>query len=152
LENPPPFIRTPTKAAKGAKRNGQKYEVKAQEYLKELYGNKYIPSPWFKFFDRGTEQLKWCQPDGLLIDLRRGLITIVEIKLKHTPRAWWQLEKQYLPLMKHIFGEDFNYALVEFVKWYDPSTAFPCEISKRAYIHEARPSQFQVTIWRPKSY
>lgn len=150
LLEPPPFLKKKRKCAKGAKRNGQKYEECAQKYLTEVYGNNYIPGPWFKFFDKGTEQLKWCQPDGLLIDVKRGLITIVEIKLKHTSRAWWQLEKKYLPVLKHIFGEDFKFAMVEMVKWYDCAETFPCEVTLRPHIHDARPTHFQVTIWRPR--
>jgi hypothetical protein len=114
------------------------------------HGKKYIPSPWFKYFDEGSEKVRWCQPDGLYIDVRKGLIVLVEVKLKHTATAWWQLEKKYLPVVRKVFGNDFRYALVEVVKWYDPMIPFPVNVIMRDWIPDAKPGKFQVTIWNPK--
>lgn len=135
---------------KGAKWLGIKYERRAQEHLEEKYGEKYIPSPWIKYFDSGDERLKWCQPDGLYIDVRRGLVVIVEIKLRHTPLAWWQLEMKYKPLIEKLFGPEFKVALVEFVKWYDGTSPYPVPVSLRPSLADGRPGDFQVTIWRPR--
>ena len=151
LTEAPTFVTKKRKVKKrGAKWLGIKYEQRAQAHLEELYGERYIPSPWFKYFDNGDERLKWCQPDGLYIDVKRGLIVIVEIKLRHTPRAWWQLEKKYLPVLRYVFGTDFKYALVEYTKWYDGTEPYPVPVSLRPSLADAQPGDFQVTIWRPK--
>lgn len=134
---------------RGAKWQGIKYERKAQEHLQKLYGERYVASPWIRYFDLVEEKLKWCQPDGIYFDVYRGLIVIVEIKLRHTPIAWWQLEKKYRPLVSHLFGPDFKVAVVEFVKWYDGTEPYPAPISLRRSLADARPDDFQVTIWRP---
>lgn len=126
------------------------YEAKAQAYLCNLYGDAYIPSPWFKYFDSGIEKVKWCQPDGLLIDIKKGTITIVEIKLKHTIGAWWQLQHKYLQVVKEVFGNSFSYPFVELVQWYDAETQYPVPIELKGDVHKARQGRFQVTIWNPK--
>ena len=139
-----------TTRLRGAKKKGVIYESLAQRHLQEVYGDAYIPSPWFKYFDAGEEKVKWCQPDGLLIDVKRGLITIVEIKLKHTANAWWQLQFKYFPVVKKVFGDLFSYPFVEVVQWYDTSNIFPVSYTLRGDLREASPSGFQVTIWNPK--
>jgi hypothetical protein len=152
LKEAPSFVTKKRKQyKKGAKYLGLKYEKRAQEHLEQTYGDRYVPGPWFKYFDKGDEELKWCQLDGLYIDVKRGLIVLVEIKLRHTSHAWWQLEKKYLPVVKHVFGLDFKYALVEFVKWYDGTEPYPVPISLRPCLADANERDFQVTIWRPRS-
>lgn len=69
--------------------------------------------------------MRWCQTDGLLIQPQGGLITIVEIKYQHTPDAWFQLRELYEPVVRRAFGPAWEVALLEVVKWYDPSTFFP---------------------------
>lgn len=153
LTSPPQFASKERKVPKrGAKYLGILYERKAQQHLTQTYGERYIPSPWFKYFDTGDERLKYCQPDGLYIDIKRGLIVIVEIKLKHTPAAWWQLEKKYLQVVRSVFGTQFKYALVEFVKWYDGTEPYPVPVHLKPTLYDATPKDFQVTIWRPKKY
>ena len=126
------------------------YETKAQQRLLDLYGECYIPSPWFKYFDLAEEKVKWCQPDGLLIDIHKGTITIVEIKLKHTPNAWWQLQFKYLPVVKKVFGDTFTYPFVEFVQWYEKGHSYPVPFELRGDLEDAKSGGFQVTIWNPK--
>ncbi len=150
LSEPPAFATKKRKAKKkGAKYLGIKYEEKAQAYLLRKYKGKYAPSPWFKYFDAGDESLKWCQPDGVYVDVKRKLLVIVEIKLRHCPGAYWQLIHKYLPVLKHIYGVDFKYATVELCKWYDGTEPYPVAISLRPEVADAKPGDFQVTIWKP---
>lgn len=150
LQEAPSFATKKRKQRKkGAKYLGIKYEAKAQAYLLERYKGKYAPSPWFKYFDAGDESLKWCQLDGVYVDVKRNLIVLIEIKLKHTPAAWWQLQHKYLPVLKHLYGSKYKYALVELVKWYDGTEPYPVPVSLRPNIEDAKPGDFQVTIWKP---
>ena len=91
-----------------------------------------------------------CQPDGLLIDIPEGRITIIEIKLQHTPAAWWQLEMLYAPVLSSLFaGGKFDFCLVEAVKWLDPSVPFPVTFQKLPDITFAEPGRFGVHICNP---
>ena len=151
LDSPPAFAVKVRRPKKGAKYLGIKYEEKVQKFLLKEYKGKYAPSPWFKYFDSGDENLKWCQPDGIYVDLKRKLIVIVEIKLRHTSAAWWQLERKYLPVVRHLYGEDYKYALVEVCKWFDGTEPFPVPISLRADLADAKVGSFQVTICKPRN-
>jgi hypothetical protein len=108
----------------GIRAVGVKYERKAQRELMASLGQDYIASPWIYF--RGSLGWRWCQPDGLLIDVARGLITIVEIKLTHTTRAWWQCRKLYEPVLRAMFPLHlWRICVVEVVRYFDPATWFP---------------------------
>lgn len=145
-KNPPPFLATTPKNLKGARRLGVKYEGFVQAQLLDQYEEKYIPSPWLKYREINDEKFHWAQPDGLLIDLRSGLIIIVEIKLRHTSDAWWQTQMKYLPLLKKLFGDDFSFGIMEVVKWYDPAVAFPVNYRMLPQIHYLRANEFGVHI------
>lgn len=108
---------------KGAKGAGVRYEERVQQVLLTDYYSSYLPSPWLRFVD--DHGVRWCQPDGLIIDVSGGRITIVEMKTSHTGEAWWQLHKLYLPVVRELFGADFEYRCLEVVRYYDPTTLFP---------------------------
>ena len=123
----------------------------------------YIPGPWFRFAQVApygdssarsrswSQPWLWCQPDGLDIDIRRGLITIVEFKLQHTSAAWWQTRRLYEPVVKAVFGTElWRFAIVEIVKWFDPDTAFPERFSFIPHLSAITPGGFHVHIWNPR--
>lgn len=149
----PPSLSFSHKRRRGARRAGQLYEQHVQEHLLATYPHEYVASPWLRFRN-GTPRLEWCQPDGLLVDLTRGLITIVEIKLKHTSSAWWQIRHKYEPVLRTLFnsssGEDiplWQFAALEVVKWFDPDTAFPERIHLTDAPSACVPNRFHVHIW-----
>lgn len=145
----PTFI-NPRRRSKGRRRTGEIYEAKTQQVLREEFGDSYVPSPWFKFKSIGHERVRWCQPDGLLFDLRSGRITIVEVKLQHTAAAWWQVKLLYLPVIAQLFQPDsWTYAFVEVVKWYDKDTAFPERVQLLPHIALAEENRFGVHILKP---
>ena len=146
--DPPLFTKTSTVTGRRAK--GIRYEEKAQEKLLQARGDTYVPSPWFRFRSRNGGKLYYCQPDGLDFDILRGLITIVEFKLQHTPSAWWQTRKLYEPVVKHIFGEtNWDYSIIEIVNWYDPDTTFPESLNlvKDLSFDSIKPGEFHLHIW-----
>lgn len=110
----------------GARADGIRYEKKAQKYLSELYADQYVQSPWIRFVSLGSGQIRWCQPDGILLDIVRGTVTIIEIKSSHTSKAWYQIDRLYLPVLQCIFPQDlWLYRRCEVVRYYDPLVAFP---------------------------
>lgn len=86
----------------------------------------YAPAPWVRFEAVGASRTRWCQPDGLFLDLEAGQITIVEIKYQHTALAWWQVRRLYEPVLQAIFPPNlFSFAALEIVSWLDPDVEFP---------------------------
>jgi len=121
---PPPFIKDTRR--RGRRGEGLRYEKKVKATLLEMFPDSFIPGPWFRFWELGKARQRWCQPDGLIISPRDGIILLLEIKLQHTAAAWWQLQWLYLPVIAKAFPPDlWNFRLCEIVRWFDPATAFP---------------------------
>jgi len=128
---------------------GVKYEAAVHVHLKGLYGGAYVPSPWFQYQDSAEQRVRYCQPDGLLFDSRLQRLVIVEVKLKHTEKAWWQLRHKYGPILKEVYPW-MDIAFCEVVQWFDISIPFPELIDLRPRVNLARPGAIQVTIWKPQ--
>lgn len=121
---PPSFVHG-KRRNKGKRRAGEIYEQKAQTYLCEK-SDFYVPGPWIAFRSRKITRLRWCQPDGLILDFTTGLCTIVEIKLKHTSLAWWQVRELYEPVVRFLLRRSsFEFAALEVAKYVDSATPFP---------------------------
>ncbi len=118
-----PFTRV-TKGRKGAAGAGLRYESKVQQSLMAEFPS-FVPGPWICYRESNFGPERWCQPDGLFFNLKRNSITIAEIKLKHTERAWWQLKKLYLPVVRKVFGNSWEYRLLEICRWFDPAVPTP---------------------------
>ena len=132
---------------KGRRAAGIRYEKRVHEYLESFYGEHYLASPWLKFFDEG--KWRWCQPDGLIWDLARGVITIVEVKYQHVELAWWQTRRLYAPVLRSMFPPHlWKIEVCEVVKWYDPSVVFPERVVLASDVDNPH-SGFKVHIWRP---
>lgn len=123
-DHPPDFILRARARARGRKRAGVLYEARVHEHLAEVT-QFYMPGPWIVFMEEGSARKRWSQPDALILDFVRGRCTTVEIKLKHTDRAWWQVRKQYEPLLRYLLGQYWQFAALEVAQWIDPHTPFP---------------------------
>jgi hypothetical protein len=122
--------------------------MKAHEYLYDLYPSQYVGSPWVRFTNVEDLNARWCQPDGIIIDLAAGELVIVEMKYQHTSDAWWQLEKLYKPVLKKMYPEDlWKIRCVEIVKWFDVATDFPIPI--RMSDKPLGAGDFSIHIWKP---
>ena len=144
----PPFVKK--RRRKGRKGVGLKYEAKVQRYFSDVFGYEYVPGPWFRYSVRDRPKVvNYAQPDGLLIQPRRGAVTIVEIKYNHCAESYFQLVDKYLPLAKALFGTDWEFPLVTVVKWYDRDTSYPSVIRLRESIEKCSISEIGVHICRP---
>lgn len=99
---------------------GKKYETLVQKELCPF--ENYVPNQWIKFHnDRG---MQFCQPDGFF--KFKDHILLVEIKLRHSIQAFYQLRDLYSPLLQKYF--DLPVRCVEIVKWFDPLVFWPEKI------------------------
>ena len=118
----------------------------------DRYGYEYVPGPWFRYSVESTPRRQnFVQPDGLLVRLRTGIITVVEVKWSHNVDAYFQLTDRYLPIVRHFFGGDFQYRLLEVVRWYDPGIVFPGAHSLRKDPEGVRPGEVGIHIWKPEN-
>ncbi len=145
----PPFINRTRR--RGNKAEGVRYEAKVQRYLVDAYPDFYLPAPWFRYASSGNARVRWCQPDGLLLNARDGVITIVEVKLRHNSDAWWQVRHLYEPVVAACFGSVWRIAAVEVVRWFDPDAPFPetyCRAPDPIAVTEGR---FGIQVWQGRN-
>lgn len=149
LDGTPSFAQA-HRRARGAKGQGLRFERSVQAHFGNLFDH-YVPGPWFAYRTRYRPGVwNYAQPDGLLFDFQKGLLTIVEIKYSHTPDAYFQLVDKYLPLMRQWLDPKlWSFATCEVVYWYDKATSFPCEIRLCKTIDLTKPGEFGVHICRP---
>ena len=114
----------PGRAEKGARARGVKYERIIQKRMQDRFSF-YEPSPWMHFVSEEAPEGRYACPDGLLIDKEHDTITIVEIKLKHTANAWWQVRGLYEPLVRAFYGDAWRYRAFEIMHWFDATVPFP---------------------------
>jgi hypothetical protein len=107
----PQFAKTHT-LPKGSKRRGLIYQDRVVEFLKHKKPESWEPiaGPWFEFVDATGHH--YAQADWMAVDMERGFICIVEIKLNRVPDAWWQLNRKYRPLVEKLFP-NFDIGLLE---------------------------------------
>lgn len=144
---PPPQFSLERAKKRGRKMEGLRYERKVHEHL----GGRsefYLASPWIVFIVDGRPH--WCQPDGLHFDVARGVLTVIEVKYSHTAEAHRQLRLVYSPVLGQLFPPGlWDIRLVEVVKWYDPSVAFPEEITMCPDPFKHTSHSIGVHIWKP---
>jgi hypothetical protein len=142
----PAFVRR-SRRRTGRRAAGEAYERKVHAELADRYGDFYVPSVWWRY---GTHtETRWCQTDGLLFRPLDRLITIIEVKLQHTPDAWWQVRHLYHPVLRKAFPEPlWMYNFCEVVKWYDPSVCFPEYHHLAADPLAIGSGKFGVHIWK----
>lgn len=149
IPQPPPFLHGRDRKT-GAQLAGLAYEAKVQEHLLRSYGDSYIVSPWFEYRLLGEGKARWCQADGLLLDLDRGKIVVVEVKLKHTRRAEDQLFTLYIPVLTRMFPPHlWDLCALEVVRYFDPSEQTLHPVIHRTMPDESTKGDLNVLIHRP---
>lgn len=123
-DNPPDFILRARTRSRGRKRAGVLYEARVHEHLAQAT-QFYVPGPWIVFTEDGSSRKRWSQPDALILDFIKGKLTIVEVKLRHTDRAWWQVRRQYEPLLRYLLPNGWQFAALEITQTSDPHLPFP---------------------------
>jgi len=133
------------------KGKGIRYERQAHQYLIKKFGTGYAPGVWFRYLEEGATKPRFCQTDGIWIDPKAGRIVIIEIKLRHTSVAWFQLNEQYYPIIRHLFPESmWKIGLCEVVAWYAPNVPIPGTVKLLSDPRKALPGAYGVHIWNPR--
>lgn len=145
-----PFDKDSPPRYTGARAEGIRYERRVHEAFSLLFppvpgSPLYFSGQWIRFVDSG--RMHWAQPDGLLVDFERGLITILEIKLRHTQSAWFSLRQLYEPLIRYLFGPRWRYAVCEIVRWFEPRIPWPEPMQLTPSIAMLGANEFGVHIW-----
>lgn len=114
---------------RAALRTGVRYEQKVHLFVADEWKSlgSYRPGSWIRFVDDSGR--RFCQPDGLLI--RDHEVVLVEVKIAHTQRAWWQLRKLYAPVVKKLFPHR-DVIVLEICKTCDTRMSFPEPITYHA--------------------
>lgn len=113
----PGWIREATGAAR---RRGIQFERRQQRALEERFGVARVScNPWFEFED--DEGRFFCSPD-VIIWFDEPVV--VEVKTVHCERAWKQLNKLYIPVLKAVYpGRGFR--AVEICGEFRPEVYWP---------------------------
>lgn len=130
----------------GAQKAGLAYQRKVGDYLRLVLGpNPVTSGPWFHYLDDANRR-SYCQPDFLYSDVLQVLC--VEVKLRWTPDAWWQLRSLYLPVLTKAFPDRTIIPLV-ICRSYDPAARIPETPHLIDAPQEALADRFNVLVWRP---
>lgn len=131
-------------------KKGIAYESLVHEMLDSRYGDAYQASPWLVYWEKDHLTVpRTCQPDGLLIDMQRGIITVVEVKLYNSVMAWWQLLWKYSPVVRQLLP-GFQLKYLEVVKFDDPAIVVPGEVFRVADPEEIPVDGYGVLTWKPE--
>lgn len=156
-----PFNSQPRRTNNAAAAEGLRYERKCHGALQSRFNGSrgevlYCPSRWIRFRTSDPRETDWryAQPDGFILDLGRGLVTILEMKLKHTQAAWWGLRRLYEPLFRQLFSPRWEFAVCEVVAWYDPAIHWPEPFKLHQDPSQLQAGEFGVHVlsWRELRY
>lgn len=127
-----------------AQKAGIAYEERIHDVLSAIYGINYRASPAILFND--GMRLRRAIPDGLL--RIGGSLVVIEVKLSHTEKAWWQLRRLYGPLCAALAlpGTPIHY--VEICRTYDPEVKFPEPHDIVTSLHRLPLNRVGVLQWR----
>ncbi len=67
---------------------------------------------------------EYCIPDAIAWNDRRDILTVIEIKSRHTRDAWMQLNNLYLPVVRAIWPQK-HINLLEICRDYEPGNVLP---------------------------
>jgi len=76
-------------------------------------------------------------PDGLLLSEDRRILLIIELKLRHSTDAWFQLNRFYLPILRRAIGTSLVLRTLEICRYYDPGVRLPEEKKLLLGVEEA---------------
>lgn len=130
----------------GAQKAGLAYQRRVGEVLTVARPPSDLDcGPWFWYVDSSGRR-SYCQPDFLL-HLASGKLAVVEVKIRWTSDAWWQLRKLYLPVLQRVFPGRALLPLV-ICRSYDPSVRIAEEVSLIEGWEELSASSFSVMVLR----
>lgn len=118
---------------RGAKGLGARFEKKALAPSPHV-ADRLLPGPILDFVQGSKPQR--AIPDALLWSTDWNSICVIEVKLRHSADAFYQIQNFYLPLVSRIFPS-FRICSLELCKFYDPSVKLPRSVAFVSSFDEA---------------
>lgn len=83
---------------------GLRYQRRLAEKMKTEFGrDRVVASQWFEYFMADDDTPHYAETDVFI--LGDNHILLLECKLTYTEQlAWWQMEKRYAPLLRHVYN------------------------------------------------
>ncbi len=107
-----------------AQQLGLRYERRALVHLSAELERTVSWHPAFRFRAEGKQFDQFAIPDAIYLS-SSNVLTIFEIKLKHTADAWHQLKKLYLPIVSKVYPDVVGINLCEICSTYDRGIRLP---------------------------
>lgn len=123
---------------------GLTYEQRVIDVLSAIYGTDFRPAASILYEDRSG--VRMAIPDGLL--RINTTLVVIEVKLTHTERAWWQLNRLYVPLLRHLVVPGTRIAAVEICRSYDPDVRFPSPSRLVTSLHSLPDNATGILTWK----
>ncbi len=127
-----------------AQKAGLQYEQRVVDVLSAIYGIDFRGAPAILYQDRTG--CRMAVPDGIL--KIGNTLVVIEVKLTHTERAWWQLNRLYLPLLRALVNPGVQCLPVEICRSYDPDVKFPGPSAVTTSLHRLSPSHTGILHWK----
>lgn len=145
LEFPPQHKRKTRSSP--AQKLGLRYEARVFRHLAMELDRAVFFHPAFRF-NANRPFDEHAIPDAIYLS-EAGILTIFEVKLKHTADAWYQLRKLYLPVVQKAYpGTQIN--LCEICREYDPSIVLPRPpqfVEKLNEFTSVKQNEFGIYLW-----
>lgn len=138
-----PYAGTRSKMS-AAQRAGLAYQKKIGKFLSSGRPCDLVAGPWY-IYVCGDGRRRYCQPDFLLVDTTSKVTVVIEVKIRWTDLAWWQLRELYLPVLQRV-SPDVHFLPLVIVRSYDPHITIPEEVNLCADLLDARPDRFNVLV------
>ena len=119
-------LKQPASTSPTAQR-GIRFEKKVLGFLTSTFGIRFSPGLPFAFQELCGKHGR-AVPDGLLFSPDWRSVTVIEVKLRHTGDAWFQLNKFYLPIVRRAFPA-LQVSGLEICALYDPVQRLPQPVS-----------------------
>lgn len=143
-ENPHAGVRTRKSPAQKA---GLAYQKRVGAFLPSRdHQWDVVAGPWYCFID-GSGLRHYCQPDFLLLDEDSSTCVVVEVKIRWTSDAWWQLRHLYLPVLRRV-RPNLQMLALTITRSYDPAVRIEEPIHLIDDFMDTRPDAFNVLVFK----
>jgi hypothetical protein len=109
---------------------GLRFEKEVLKQLQKAYLSRFTTGVPLSFQEGATkggfyQRPSTAIPDGLLLSNDRRSLCLIEIKLRHSTDAWFQLNRFYLPILRRAIGSSLLLRTLEICRYYDPGVKLP---------------------------
>lgn len=130
-----------------AQRAGLSYQKRMEKYCASRDGQWIVRcGVWYCFCDVNGRR-RYCQPDILLLDHERKCAVVVEVKLRWTSEAWWQLQRLYIPVLGRAL-QGWTLIPLCITRSFDPAIPVPEEVRFCNDLFDAAPGHFNLLVVR----